>query len=131
MSLKRVRLELARDAEFPEGSPNHGYEFNIPLLDDGSIDVANLRPLEQLCTVVHFWGNRETEHGQIVSLPNGQWAFSYAVGEDDDEPIYHMTDHLFRQGEYVSITDHSGVARTFRVVSVDTAVHPAKAEPAA
>jgi hypothetical protein len=27
MTLKRVRLELARNAEFPEGSSEHGYEL--------------------------------------------------------------------------------------------------------
>ena len=27
MALKRIRLELARTADFPEGSPSHGYEF--------------------------------------------------------------------------------------------------------
>ena len=31
MALKRIRLELARTADFPEGSPSHGYEFVAPL----------------------------------------------------------------------------------------------------
>ena len=31
MSLKRVRLELARTPDFPAGSPSHGYEFVAPL----------------------------------------------------------------------------------------------------
>jgi hypothetical protein len=28
---KRIRLELARSKEFPEGSATHGYEFVAPL----------------------------------------------------------------------------------------------------
>ena len=92
--------------------------------------MANLAPLEQICTVVHFCGDRETEHGQIVRLADGQWAFSYVMGDDDDEPIFHLSDHVFRHGEYVSITGHDGVLRTFRVVSVDTVAHAAKSEPA-
>ncbi len=31
MTLKKIRLELARDREHPEGSNRHGYEFVGPL----------------------------------------------------------------------------------------------------
>ena len=31
MSLKKIRLELARTPGFPEGSGRHGYEFTAPL----------------------------------------------------------------------------------------------------
>ena len=39
MSLKKVRLELARCAEYPEGSPDVGYEIVAPLNLDGHIDL--------------------------------------------------------------------------------------------
>ena len=35
MSLSKIRLELARDPDFPEGSREHGYEFTAPLGADG------------------------------------------------------------------------------------------------
>ena len=34
----KIRLELARNAEFPEGSRAHGYEFIAPLGEDGHLD---------------------------------------------------------------------------------------------
>jgi len=37
--LKRIRLNLARSKEFPNGSARHGYEFVAPLDDTGHIDA--------------------------------------------------------------------------------------------
>lgn len=62
MALRQIRLELARNADYPEGSASHGYSVVAPLTDDGHLD------------------------------PDG-W-------------------------EYVSITEHDGVQRTFRVAEV-------------
>lgn len=129
MNLKRVRLELARNPEFPEGSPNHGYEFHVPLTDDGRADEAALASDAQLCTVVRFWGEEEPEHGQIVRRADGSWAFSYEPGEADDEPIFRLSDHVFRQNEYVTITEHDGVARTFRVAWVGPPLGVAPGRP--
>ena len=43
MTLKLIRLELARTKEYPEGSAAHGYEFTAPLdaacVDGWSIDT--------------------------------------------------------------------------------------------
>ena len=38
-NFKRIRLNLARSKEFPQGSPRHGYEFVAPLDAQGHIDV--------------------------------------------------------------------------------------------
>ena len=38
MTLKKIRLELARDREHPEGSSRHGYEFVGPLDKEGHLD---------------------------------------------------------------------------------------------
>ncbi len=40
MTLKRIRLELARSHNHPQGSARHGYEFTAPLTPDGHIDEA-------------------------------------------------------------------------------------------
>ena len=37
--LSRIRLELARTKDTPEGDPAHGYEFIAPLGADGHIDA--------------------------------------------------------------------------------------------
>jgi len=118
LSLKRVRLELGRSEEFPEGSPNHGYEFTIPLKDDGHIDLQAWEAEPQICTMVRFWGYEDDLRGQLIRTPDGEWSFSYAPGEDDDERAYHMFEHVLREGEYVSITERDGTTRPFKVVTV-------------
>lgn len=114
--LKRIRLELGRTTDFPEGSPNHGYEFVVPLTEDGQIDLEAWEAEQQNCTVLRFWGTTDFERGELIRLPEGGWAFSYAPGDEDDEPMYRLVDHTFKEGEYVSITEHDGVPRPFKVV---------------
>lgn len=123
MTLKLIRLELARNKDFPEGSPNHGYEFRAPLTGDGHIDLDAWTADAQLCTVRHFWGDADDEHGQVVRTAASQWAFSYEPGDEDDEPIFRFDTHVFGEGEYVTITEHDGEARVFQVVSVGDVPH--------
>lgn len=122
MDLKRIRLELARTAEFPEGSPQHGYEFVAPLDHRGHIDLANWRNAKGVCTVRRFWKNAADENGVLIHRKNGTWAFSYAVGDDDDEPIFRFDKHAFVVGEYVTVTEHDGVARPFKVADIAPAM---------
>jgi len=118
MTLKEVRLELARTSEFPEGSANHGYEFNAPLDDDGHISKEEWNSHAQDCTVRRFWGDEEEEHGRLIHFGD-RWMFHYTgMDEADDDSLFHMGDHVFKPGEYVSITEHDGVQQTFKVVSV-------------
>lgn len=119
MALKLVRLELARTPEFPDGSGNHGYEFTAPLNAEGHLDAEEWKRLGQVCTVLRFWPGEDDERGQLIRTRGGNWAFSYAPGEDDDEPIFKFDRHVFRPGEYVTVTEHDGVARPFRVVWVE------------
>ena len=42
-SMRRVRLELARDPDHPEGSRGRGYDFIAPLDDEGRILEADWR----------------------------------------------------------------------------------------
>ena len=96
--LKRIRLNLARSKEFPQGSGKHGYEFVAPLDADGRIEPALWKKYREHCGVRRFW-----------------------EGEDDDEAGYRFGDHAFRNGEYVSIRDEDGALHTFQVVSVEPA----------
>jgi hypothetical protein len=125
MSLKRIRLELARTPEFPEGSRLHGYEFTAPLDDKGRLHTADWPNLKGACTVRRFWDKTEDEHGTLIHRRDGSWAFSYAPGDDDDEPIFKFDRHHFTVGEYVTITEHDGIARPFRVAGVDPAIRRA------
>lgn len=124
MTMKLIRLELARHKDYPDGSADHGYEFRAPLKDDGHIDLASWEQSAQLCTVHHFWGDADDEHGQLIRTRSGQWAFSYEPGDDDDEPIFRFDSHVFAVGEYVTITEHDGEDRVLKVVSVDNLPMP-------
>ncbi len=121
-ALKRIRLELARAKDFPNGSATHGYEFVAPLDDDSRIDPAAWQKNRERCHVQRFWGDDE-ELGRLLHRPGGgehvRWMFDYqGKAAYDDEAGYRFGAHSFRQGEYVSITDEAGDVHTFRVVSV-------------
>lgn len=127
MPLKKIRLELARTKDFPDGSAGHGYEFVAPLDAKGQLDGKAWKEFKQACTVRRFWGE-EDEHGTLIHRPDGKWVFSYEPGDDaDDEPIFRFDRHAFVKGEYVSVTEHDGVTRPFRVASVETPVALRKA----
>ena len=120
MTLSTVRLELARDPNFPEGSTNHGYEFVAPLNADGHIDAEEWRTRKERCAVRRFWGGQADERGHLVHRRGGTWAFHYDVQGDpeEDEPGWKFDTHVFKTGEYVSLREQDGELRTFRVASV-------------
>lgn len=66
MSLKVIRLELARDAGHPEGNPQHGYEFAAPLDEEGHIDPAEWKAARRFCTVRGFTPDRDDEFGRLL-----------------------------------------------------------------
>ncbi|MTI43325.1 hypothetical protein JM93_02090 [Roseibium hamelinense] len=117
--LKKIRLNLARTKEYPNGSASHGYEFTAPLDDTGHIDAAVWKKERDHCRVRRFWGDEEEEIGHLVHRPGGSWAFRYDIeGDDDDEAGYRFGIHAFNPGEYVSIKDEDGDLYTFQVVTV-------------
>ena len=121
MSLKRIRLELARTPDFPDGSTRHGYEFTAPLDAKGHLDPAGWALTKSTCTVRRFWDKANDEHGALTHRRDGKWAFSYKPGDDDDEPIFRFDTHVFVVGEYVTVTEHDRVSRPFRVVEIHSA----------
>lgn len=120
MALNRVRLELARDHEFPDGSRTRGYEFVAPLSTDGHIDAAEWRKHRDVCVVRRFWTGEPDEHGLLIHKPGGSWAFHYADADatDDEESGYRLGLHQFRVGEYVSVKEHEDHMRTYKVTSI-------------
>ena len=120
MRLSKIRLELARDSEFPQGSREHGYEFVAPLNADGRIDAAQWKKQRAKCRVHRFWAGETDEHGHLVHKPGGSWAFHYEDegAVDDEESGYRFGEHMLRVGEYVSIKEHQDHMRTYKVVAV-------------
>lgn len=117
--LRRVRLELARDHDHPEGSRDRGYDFIAPLNDAAQIDLESYKALKDRCRVRRFWVGEDDEVGHIVHKRSG-WAFHYDIHGDPthDEVGFRFDTHKFEPGEYVSINEQDGVLRTFRVISV-------------
>ena len=120
MTLKTIRLELARDEDFPQGSTQRGYEFVAPLDGEGHIDVEGWRKAKKQCRVWRFWQGEPDEFGHLRHTRGGAWTFHYDIegDPDDDEPGFRFESHAFSQGEYVSIREHDGRMRTFRVITV-------------
>lgn len=119
MALKRIRIELARDHDFPNGSRERGYDFIAPLTDDGHLDAAEWKASRDRCRVKRFWPGEATEMGHLVHKRGGAWAFDYdPTKESDDETGFKLSSHRFAPGEYVSFKEHDGVTRTFKVMSV-------------
>ena len=112
-----IRLELARTRDFPEGSASRCYLMRLPLTHEGLIDEAGLERNPAQATVRRFWPNAPDLSGYVIRTPKG-WAFSYRVGEDDDEPVFHLESHPLRVGEYVTLMEPDGQQLPFRVVSL-------------
>jgi hypothetical protein len=123
--LKRIRLNLARSKDFPEGSTRHGYEFVAPLDDDGHINPQLWQRYRQHCGVRRFWNGEDEQIGRLVHKPGGaehaRWVFDYDASSTDDESGYRFGTHAFTPGEYVSIRGEDGELHTFRVASVEAA----------
>jgi hypothetical protein len=125
-TFKRIRLNLARSKDFPQGSSKHGYEFVAPLDDKSHIDVTLWRQHKANCRVNRFWAGEDDEIGFLVHKPGGpehaRWIFDYNPSRvDDDESGYRFGAHAFRPGEYVSIRNEDGETRTYVVASVEPA----------
>ena len=119
MTLKQVRLELARDHDFPSGSHDRGYDFIAPLDDAGHLDAAEWKKNRDRCRVRRFWPGQPHEIGLLVHKRGGVWAFDYdPKSTEDDVPGYKFDKHRFVPGEYVSLTEHDGVQRTFFIKAV-------------
>ena len=124
--LKRIRLNLARSKDFPEGSARYGYEFVAPLDEHGHIDPQLWKRYRRHCGVRRFWNGEDEQIGRLVHKPGGaehaRWVFDYdASNTDDDESGYRFGAHAFMLGEYVSIRGEDGELHTFSVTSVEAA----------
>jgi hypothetical protein len=116
MTWKTIRLDLARTPEFPEGSSAHSYIFRLPVDDNGSLELRELRDVKGHPKVRRIWPNEPDRIGTI--LPKGRgWVFSYQEGDADDEAIFHLENHVLKPGQYLTITETDGAKLPFRVAS--------------
>jgi hypothetical protein len=114
--LRKVKLELARCHEFPEGSAEHGYELDVPLTATGKLDHDSWLKHRHVASFRRFWGDDE-KRGELRH-DRRSWYLSFAPASAEDEVIFRGDEHRFAVGEYLSIKEHDGITRTFRVASV-------------
>lgn len=118
-NLFRIWLQLARTDGFPEGSAKHGYVFAAPLDGTGHIDAESWHAQKDKCRVTRFWGDERVEHGMLRHVGHG-WRFDYDTRSNaGDEPFFKLDRHTLEPGNYVSITEHDGIQRPFRIMSVE------------
>ncbi|HAJ47209.1 MAG TPA: hypothetical protein DCL54_11590 [Alphaproteobacteria bacterium] len=118
MPLFRIRLELARTKDHPSGSTLHGYEFVAPLDERGHLSTAEWKANKTKCTVRRYAPGVPDEHGHLIDVGRG-WHFDYDQdGYEDDEPLFKLDRHEIRVGEYLSITEHDGQLRPYRIALV-------------
>jgi hypothetical protein len=119
MTLKLIKLELARDPDFPEGSRNRGYKLVVPLDESDHLAAQEWHAHRDRCRVRRFWAGEERK-GRLVRRPGGSWAIDYDPRtHEDDEPGFRLDKHRFVPGEYVSFKENDGVMRTFRVAAIE------------
>jgi hypothetical protein len=116
MTWKTIRLELARTAEFPEGSAAHAYVLRLPIDDNGFIERSAIKHATQSPIVHRMWPNKPDRTGVVISQRAG-WAFSYEDGDADDEGIFQLEHHPIKPGQYLTITETNGERLPFKVVS--------------
>jgi hypothetical protein len=121
--LHRVRLELARCREYPDGSRRHGYEIMAPLDANGLLDAQEWRDTREQCRVRRFWAGEPDRHGWLVHRAGGSggatWLIDYNRDTStDDETGYRLGAHRFQLDEYVSIRDDEGDLHTFKVAQL-------------
>lgn len=115
MPWQHIQLTLARTPEHASGSDKHGYDLVAPVNQDGRFDEAVWRTDQTKAHVRRFWDGEEDQLGRLIHTRHRTWAFSYAPGEDDDEPIFHLETHRLEEGEYVTITEADGAVLPFRI----------------
>jgi hypothetical protein len=118
--LSKIRLELARTHDHPQGARDIGYEFTAPLNDQGRIDADGWHKAKDRCRVRRFRPGEDDDIGHLVRKPGGSWAFHYDIhsDEEDDESGYRFGDHVFRSGEYVSVREDDELI-TYHVMKVE------------
>ncbi|NMD08735.1 MAG: hypothetical protein GYA66_12255 [Phyllobacteriaceae bacterium] len=119
MALSKIRLELARCKQYPEGAHDIGYEFAAPLKDDGRIDAEGWLKDREHCRVRRFRPKEEDDIGHLLRKRGGSWAFHYDIhsDEEEDEAGYRFGDHVFKVGEYVSVREDDELI-AYKVVRV-------------
>ena len=121
MALTRLTLRLGRnpDAGFPEGDDAHGYVITAPLDKDGKLDAELWRAHKKRCTVIRFSPDEADKADGWLTHRGSNWFFHYDEDEEgDDEAGYKLGEHVFKEGEYVTIASHGETPLTYKITDI-------------
>lgn len=119
MSLKRIIMQLARNPGQPAGDSGQGYTLVAPLTDDGHIDLDAWRENRDACRVVRFHPDPDEHADGRLTHRGSHWYFHYDEDDEgDDEAGYRLGEHVFREGEYITIASHGETPLTYKVTDV-------------
>ncbi|MBV7256599.1 hypothetical protein KCG44_07345 [Pacificimonas sp. WHA3] len=118
MSWYRIRLEMGRTRENPEGSPSHAYMLTLPLNAEGRVDAATYEKAPARASILHMSPEDGEESGRLILRADGKWAFSYEPGDEDDETIFALATHAIETGNYITVTEPDGDQVPYKIVSV-------------
>jgi hypothetical protein len=117
MSWTRIRLELARGPDHPEGSHRIAYELTLPLTTEGRMSVDLFRQLPELCTVHRYREDSDDRVGTLRHHRGDHWVFAYGPPAAFEENLPRLGRHSFGVGDYVSVLDEHGRDHAYRIVS--------------
>lgn len=119
MALSKIILQLARNPSLPGGDADQGYTLVAPLTDEGHIDVDAWRENRKSCRVVRFHPDPKEHADGWLTHRGSHWYFHYDEDDEgDDEAGYRLGDHVFREGEYLTIASHGETPLTYKVTDV-------------
>jgi hypothetical protein len=116
MTWASIRLDLARNGQFPAGSSTHGYLLHAPLSAGGNLDLVEYERSPARAVVEEYWGNGPTRRGRLTRTSFNLWSFSF--DKDGEEPIFQFGRHRLLPGDYLTVRIASGENQTFRVSTV-------------
>ncbi|MBX3569373.1 MAG: hypothetical protein KF914_15035 [Rhizobiaceae bacterium] len=117
-AFRHVRLVLAREKGHPAGDLQMGYDFLIPLTDEGRIDAVVWKRHQSACRVRRFRDDEQDRIGRLRRKPGGQWYVDFVAGERDDEMGFRFGEERFVTGEYVSI-GRKHAMHTYQIARVE------------
>lgn len=119
MSLQRITLQLARNPGQPVGDTGQGYTIIAPLTAAGQLDVDAWREHRSECRVVRFHPDPHEHATGRLTHRGSRWMFHYDdEDEEDDEAGYRLGDHLFKEGEYVTIVSEGEDPLTYKITDI-------------
>lgn len=119
MSLSRITLQLARNPGLPAGDPGQGYTLIAPLTADGHLDLEAWRENRDKCRVVRFHPDPAEHADGFLTHRGSHWYFHYDEDDEgDDEAGYRLGEHLFKEGEYLTIASHGETPLTYKVTDI-------------